>query len=144
MLPHNGLEQFLRGLVFGNVNTAGLQNALPHFKARPRRLEFDLVFAVFYLRGAVYFLRGVRDHFLGQFHHFEIIGISPIELQLRELGIVLERYAFIAEVASDLIGAFQVPNQQSFEIQLERNAQIHVPFEFIVMCDERPRRRTAI
>ncbi len=57
---------------------------------------------------------------------------------------MLERDAFVAEVASDLIDPLEVADQQTLEIQLERDAQVHVLFQLVVMRDERPRCRAAV
>ena len=62
--------------------------------------EFDLC-------GASHLFGGVGDHLLGQFHDLQIIGVGPIEFKLREFRVVLERNAFVAEVASDLVDSFQ-------------------------------------
>ena len=55
-----------------------------------------------------------------------VIGISPVELDLRKLGIVFERYALIAEISPNLINSLKPANQQTFEVQLKRNPQIKV------------------
>jgi hypothetical protein len=102
------------------------------------------VLAVFDLGGACHLLGGIGDHLLGQFHHLQIIRVCPIEFQLREFRVVLERHTFIAEVAPDLINAFHVTDKQTLEIQLERNAQVHILIQFIVMRHERTRCRAAI
>ena len=54
------------------------------------------------LQRAAYDLREVTNQFLDQVGHFFEIGIRPIGLEHGELGIVLSRDAFIAEVPVDL------------------------------------------
>ena len=39
---------------------------------------------------AQHLLGRVRDHLLGQLHDLQVVGIRPVELQLRELRVVLE------------------------------------------------------
>ena len=41
----------------------------------------------------------------------------------------------------DRVDALEAPDQQPFKIQLERNTQIHILIEFVVMGDKRSRRR---
>ena len=130
--------------MLGDVDAAGFKNAHAHFHAFPRRFEFQFVLAEFDLGGAGHLFGGISDHLLGQFHHLQIVRICPIEFQLSEFGVVLERNAFIAEVTPDLIHPFQIADQQTFEIQLERDTQIHILIEFVMMRGERTRRRTAI
>ena len=73
-----------------------------------------------------------------------IVPVRGVELQLREFGIVLERHAFIAEVAADFVHALVHAHQQALQIQLERDAQIQILIELIVMRDERSGRRAAV
>src|SRR5215207_4215953 len=49
---------------------------------------------------------------------------------------MLERNAFIAEIPPDLVDFFEIPDQQSFEVQLERDPKIHLLFKLIVVRDE--------
>ncbi len=74
----------------------------------------------------------------------QVIGVCPIEFELRELGVVLERDALVAEVAPDLVDLFEVADQQAFEIKFERDAKIHILVEFVVMRNKGTRRRAAV
>ncbi len=72
-----------------------------------------------------------------------VVGVGLVELEHGELGIVLRRDAFIAEVAVDLIHALQAAYHQPLEIQLRRNAQVEIDVERIVVRFKRTRRGPA-
>ncbi len=61
-----------------------------------------------------------------------------------ELRVVLEADALVTEVAANLIDTLIPSDQQALQVQLERNTQIKLLLELVVMGRERPRRRTAI
>jgi hypothetical protein len=63
----------------------------------------------------------------------QVIGVGPVELELGEFGVVLVRNAFVTEIAPDLVHFFQIANQQALEIQFERDAQVHLLFQFVVI-----------
>ena len=73
-----------------------------------------------------------------------IVRVGLIELEHGELGIVLRRDAFVAEIAIDLVDALQAAHHQALQIQLRRDAQIQIDIERVVVRDERPRRRAAV
>ncbi len=76
-------------------------------------------------------------------HEIAVIGVRQVELEHREFGVVLGREALVAEVAVDLVHALEAADDQPLQIQLRRDAQVHVEVERVVMRHERPRRRTA-
>ena len=84
------------------------------------------------------------DHLLGQRHHLQVIGVRPVELELGELRVVRAVDALVAEVAPDLVHPLQVPHHQPLQVQLERDAQVQVLLELVVVRDEGPRRRAAV
>ncbi len=57
-------------------------------------------------------------------HHSVVIGVSLIELEHRELGVVLRRDALVAEVAVDLVNPIEAAHHQPLQIQLRRDAQV--------------------
>ncbi len=93
---------------------------------------------------ALHPLGGEGDHLLGEFHHLQVVGIGHVELELGELGVVGAVDALVAEVAPDLVDALEAAHQQALEIQLERDAQVQVLLELVVVGDERARRRAAV
>ena len=48
------------------------------------------------------FLREMTNQFLDQVRHFFEIGVGPVNFEHGELGIVLSRNAFVAEIPVDL------------------------------------------
>ncbi len=76
--------------------------------------------------------------------HAAVIGVRLIELEHRELGVVLRRDAFVPKVAIDFVHAFETADQQALQVELGSDAEIEVEIERVVMCDERARRRAAV
>jgi hypothetical protein len=89
-------------------------------------------------------LGGGGDHALGEHHHVVIVPVGGVELQLGELRVVFEADALVAEVATDLVHPLIAADQQPFQIQLERDAQVKLLLELVVVGGERPRRRAAV
>ena len=83
------------------------------------------------------------DHVLGQIHHAVIVGICLINLNGGELRIVSGVHAFVAEDTTDLIDTLHAADNQSLQMQLGRNAHVHVDVQRVVMRDKRTRSSTA-
>ena len=98
--------------------------------------ELDLV-------GADRFAGHRRQHLLGQRHQLTILAVGLVELEHRELGVVLRGDPLVAEVAVDLVDPLETADRQPLEIQLRRDAQEQVHVERVVMRHERPRQRAA-
>ena len=64
-----------------------------------------------------------------------------IELEHRELGVVLGRDTLVAKIAVDLEDTLDPANHQTLEIQLRRNPQKERHVQRVVVCGERPRQR---
>ena len=73
-----------------------------------------------------------------------VIGVGLVELEHRELGIVVRGEALVAEVAIDLVDALEAAHHQPLQVQLRRDPQVQVDIQRVVVRDERPRRRAAI
>ena len=80
---------------------------------------------------------------LDQLHELVVVGVGPVQLEHRELGVVLGRQPFVAEIAVDLVDALEAADDQPLQIELRRDAQVHVQIERVVVRHERPRRRAA-
>ncbi len=102
--------------MLGDVDAGDFLQAGAQLDALPGRSEVDLLSLIANLRRTGYLDGRVAYHLLGEFHDLKIIGIGPVELKLGELRIVLERNAFVAEVAADLVDAFQVADEQPLEV----------------------------
>ena len=87
--------------------------------------------------------RHERQELLGELHEHLIVHVGPVELEHRELGVVLRRDALIPEVTIDLEHPFDSAHGQPLEVQLRRDAQEQLHVERVVMRDERPGQRAA-
>ncbi len=63
------------------------------------------------------FLGDEGDHLFGAAHDAFVVGVGFVELELRELGVVLEADALVAEVAADLVDAVVAAHDQPLEVQ---------------------------
>ena len=70
-------------------------------------------------------------------------GVRPVELEHRELGVVLRRDPFVAEVAVDLVDPLEAADHQPLQVQLGRDAQVEVDVERVVVRHERAAPRAA-
>ena len=84
-----------------------------------------------------------RDHLLGHDHQLLVVAVGLVELEHRELGIVLRRDPLVAEVTVDLVDAFDAADGQPLEVELRRDPQEQLHVERVVMGHERPRQRAA-
>ena len=79
------------------------------------------------------------EQLFGQLHQVGVVGVGLIELEHRELGIVLGRDAFVAEVSVDLVDAIEAADEQPLQIELGGDPQVEIHVERIVVGLERPR-----
>ena len=123
---------------------AGLAtDGLAHGEARPRRREVDRVAAELDLQRADH-ARRVHRHLLHHVHDVVVVDVGLVGLQHRELGVVLEAHALVAEVLADLVDAVDAADDAALEVQLGGDAQVQVPLQLVVMRDERPRQGAAV
>ena len=80
---------------------------------------------------------------LGQRHQVAVVGVAPVELEHRELGVVLRRDPLVPEVTVDLEHSFDAADGQPLEVELGRDAQVERHVERVVMRRERPGQRAA-
>ena len=83
-------------------------------------------------------LRELREQLLGQLHQVLIVRVRLIELERRELGIVLRGDPLVPEVPVDLVHALEAAHDQPLEIELRRDPEIEVHVERVVVRLERP------
>ena len=114
-----------------------------HREARERPREADLVAAELTVSRPQTSLRQAAEQLLGQLDEVVVVGVRLVELEHRELGVVLRRDPFVAEVAVDLVDARQPADDQPLQVKLRRDAHEEVDVERVVMRDERPRRGAA-
>ena len=85
----------------------------------------------------------VDEHLLGHGHQLLVVAVGLVELEHRELGVVLRRDPLVPEVAVDLVDPLDAADRQPLQIQLRRDAQEQLHVERVVMRHERPRQRAA-
>ena len=76
-------------------------------------------------------------------HEIAVIGVGLVQLEHGEFGVVLGRHALVAEISVDLVDALEAAHGQALQIQLRRDAQVHVDVERVVMGLEGTRRGAA-
>ena len=91
---------------------------------------------------AQHFEYNCAQHLLAKVHHRVHVGVSPVKLEHRELGIVSRGDTFVAKVAIEFVNLFETANEQSLQVKFGRDACIQVNVERVVMGFERPRRRS--
>jgi len=70
--------------------------------------------------------RKLAEERLGQQHQVLVRRVRLIELQHRELGVVLARQPLVAEVAADLVHPIEPTHDQALEVELGRDAQVEL------------------
>ena len=113
--------------------------------ARPGRREVDgLPGVVDRGRVAERGLRRRGHEALGQVHHVVVVGEGLVGLQHRELGVVPGVDALVAEHPPDLEHPLQPADDEPLEVQLQRDPQVEVDVQGVVVGDERAGRRAAL
>ena len=82
-------------------------------------------------------------HGFRQIHHAVIIGVGLIKLHQCKFRIVLGVQPLIPEDAADLVNPLHASDNQSLQIQLQRNAQFNIFIQCVVVGLERSGCRTA-
>ena len=90
--------------------------------------------------GTQYILCQGTEQRLRKLNQIVIIRIRHVELHHRELWIMANRNTFITEVTVDFEYPFKTTNNQTFQIQLRRNTQVHIQIKGIVMGNKRTSR----
>ena len=102
-------------------------------EAPPARREVDLVPAERDLRRAERRLgAAVADELLDPRHRVPVVGVGLVPLEHRELGVVLERDALVAEVLAELVDPLEAADDQPLEVELGRDPQVEVLVELVV------------
>ena len=130
-------------LVGGDVNAAGVEDGLAHGEPRPRRPQVDLVAAE--VRDETAHGFGGRAHErLDHGHDVVVVDVGFVGLEHRELGVVLEAHALVAEVLAHLVDAVDAADDAALEVELDGDAQVEVALELVVVGHEGPRHGAAV
>ena len=125
------------------VRAGHVLDGLRHRDARPRGREVDVVAEPLDLIGAEDLLRRAREDALKDVHHAVKVRVGLIELAGGKLGVMLGVHTLVAEDAADLVHALHAADDQTLQVQLGRDAHVHVDIKGIVVRDERTRVRAA-
>ena len=87
--------------------------------------------------------RGAREELLRERHLVARVGVRRVELEHRELGVVLGRDALVPEVPVDLVDLREAAHDEALQVQLRGDAQEEVEVERVVVRHERARGRAA-
>src|SRR5206468_5705291 len=78
----------------------------------------------------------MTNQFLSEVCHLLEIGIGPIRFKHGKFGIVFSGNAFVSKVTVDFEYLVEPAHEQTFQIKLERNAQVKIEAERLVMRSE--------
>src|SRR6266446_1414067 len=85
----------------------------------------------------------MANQFFGEIRHFLEIRIGPISFEHGEFGIVFSGNALVPKVTVDLEHLVETAYEQTLEIELQRDAEVKIETERLVMRAERFGRGTA-
>ena len=87
--------------------------------------------------------RARADQVLGDPHHRLVVAVRLVQLQHRELRVVFPVDALVAEVPTHLVDPLEAADQQSLQVELERDAELEVGVQRVVVGRERLGQRAA-
>src|SRR5699024_4947844 len=111
-----------------------------HGNALERLPEIHLDAVVDDLCRTEHFLRHMAVQVLCQVHHPVVVCVCLIELHQRELRVVPRIQTFVAEHTADLIYFLKTTHDQSFQVQLQGNAELQILVQRVEVSLERSRR----
>ncbi len=119
-----------------DVDAGLLLDELHHGGAAEGGAEVNLVAPDVDLGGAVEGAGDALEHGLDELHHPVVVLVGHIYLHAGELGVVGAVHALVAEVAAELVDAFEAADNQALEVQLVGDAEVEVDVERVVVGDE--------
>lgn len=126
------------GLAREEILARRLFDGIVHADALDLR-EIDLDALVIDDRRAENALGGIDDNAFRDVHHVRVVSVRLVELDRRELRVVADIHALVAEDAAHLVDAVETADDEALEVELRRDAQVEVDVECIVVRDERAR-----
>ena len=135
--------RFFVGLHLVKVDARILLDGVVHRQARKRLREVDFHTVIRDNRAAAHLLGKVTEHVLRQLHHAVIIRVGLVKLHQRELRVVARIDALVAEHTANLVNLFKAAYDEALQVKLQRNTQLHVFVQRVIMRLKRARRRTA-
>jgi hypothetical protein len=121
------------------VDPEALEDQLAHRDPSPRLGQVDLLAVSVDHRAAERPLRDVSEHLFGDRRDVVVVGVRAHELDDRELRRVLRRDALVAEHLAHVVDVLHPTDDAAVEKQLDRDPQVEVAVERVVVRRERPR-----
>ncbi len=119
-----------------DLGAAVLGDQLGHGGPPPGRGQVEGPAVVFDDSRAGHVDRRGGQQLLGEGHHVAVVGVGPVQLEHRELGVVAGRHPLVAEHPADLEDPLHAAHDQALEVQLGGDAQVEVGIERLVAGDE--------
>ena len=136
-------SRLLQSLHLIPVHTGILLHRIHHCDTLKRFSKIHLDSVIDNLRGSQNLLGNMAVKILCQVHHSIIIRIRLIQFHQRKFRIMSRIQSLVAEYPADLIDSLQASDNQTFQIQFQRNAQLQVFVQSVKMRLKRSCRRSA-
>ena len=120
------------------VGAGDVLHGVRHGHALPAGGQVDLVTQPLDMVGTQNFLGGAGEDALQNVHHAVQVGEGLIQLAGGEFRVMLGVHALVAEDAAHLVHPLHAAYDQTLQVQLRGDAQIHVYIQRIVVRYERP------
>ena len=85
-----------------------------------------------------HFLRDLGEHLFGKIHQVTEVAVGLVELQHREFRVVMRGDPLVAEDAAQLVDPREPADDEPLEVELERDPQVEIDVERVVVGRERP------
>ena len=115
------------------VHAQVLLDSLGHGHSRPAGSEGYVLALPLDVIGAEYLHCSTGEQILKEVHHVVEVGVGLIELNGGELRVVAGVHALVAEDATYLIDALNAADDEALEVQLGRDAHVHVYIQRVVV-----------
>ncbi len=124
-------------------DAGALRGVVDHALAGPRFAEIDRLAADRHDGGSERVASGGGDQLLGDVHHVVPVGERLVQLHHGELGVVAGRHALVPEGPRDFVDPFHSAHDQPLQVELDRDAEVELHVERVVVRRERARLRAA-
>src|SRR5699024_7546776 len=126
---------FFQSVNLVEVNDGVFLDSVYHGDTLKWFAQIDLFAAIDNIAGAQKLPGDVAQQLLGQVHDVLVVCISLVEFEHGELWVVFGVHTLVAENTTDLIYLVKAADDQTFQMQLQRDAQVHVDVQGVVMGD---------
>ena len=127
---------FFQSVDFIKVYAGIFLNSVNHGDTCERFAKVDFLAAINDFSCAQYLFGNIAQQLFSQVHDVFIVGICLIELEHGEFWIVFGVHAFVTEYTTDFVNFIKAADNQTFQVQLKSDTQIHIDIEAVVMCDK--------